>query len=198
MDCLFGFLARKQRETNVADLKLLALEAKLLHRFLRTARGPALTVYEKWMLDGSFYIDPRSVVVIAESDYHIVVAWRNPNCRRFGQPQVGRFFGGLYKILRSDVLHPFALVRQLDQCTLGEVGRRTVLKGPKNRSRLRCRRSSSSVSLASWTRENSMLEGALFAGRYLEFVFLGDRGFETQPVDGQRMSVALAMVMSMG
>lgn len=131
------------------------------------------------MLYGSFYVDPRSVAVIAESDYHIVAAWRNPNCRRFGQPQIGRLLGGLYKIFRSNILHPFALVRQLDQRSLGEVGRRTVLKGPKNRCRLRCRRSSSSVSLASWSRENSMLEGALFAGRYLEFVFLRDRGFET-------------------
>lgn len=79
----FWLFTWNQRETNVTDLQLLALQAKMVQRFIRTARGPALSVYEKRMLDRCFDVDPGSVVVVAERDDHIVVTRRNLDGRRF-------------------------------------------------------------------------------------------------------------------
>lgn len=47
----FWFFAWNQRETYIADLQFLAFQAKLMQRLFRTTRGPALSVYEEWMLD---------------------------------------------------------------------------------------------------------------------------------------------------
>lgn len=92
----FWLFTWNQRETNVTDLQLLALETKVMQRFLRTTGGPALSVHEKRMLDRCLDVDPGSVVVVAERDNHVVVTGSNLDGGRFRQPQVGRFFGRLY------------------------------------------------------------------------------------------------------
>lgn len=92
----FWLFTWNQRETYVADLQLLALEAKMKQRLFRTTRGPALSVYKKGMFDRSFDVNPGSVVVVAERDNHIVVTRSNLDGRRFRQPQVPGLLGGLY------------------------------------------------------------------------------------------------------
>lgn len=80
----FWFFAWNQRETYIADLQFLAFQTKVMQRLFRTTRGPALSVYEEWMLDRCFDVNPGSVVIVTERYNHIVVTGSNSNCRRFG------------------------------------------------------------------------------------------------------------------